>query len=294
MESDDHCVSCGFPGLPNRHVGQPAWDPTGRYLVVQAEKQEHVKIRFAFVLNPGAGVLNDLWLLDLEKKQSYPLRVVKDEAGQGTLHPHFSEDGKKLSWSEMYDKAGFKKGKELGYWKLMVADFVFAGGKPHLENIRSFTPGGDGFHENHGFSPDGTKLIYTSNAESKRFSNDIFVMDLATGRETRLTDGGHNEHAIFSPDGKHIVWMSNKDNGNHGTDYWIMNADGSGKKRITFFNQKGNPEYVGERMIVADLTWSPDGKSIAAYCRVGKGMVPSKADSKIISVDVAQDVLSPN
>jgi hypothetical protein len=289
--SGDTCLSCGIKGLPERHVGQPAWHPSCRYLVVQAEKQEHIKIRFSHALTPGAGILNDLWLIDVENRSASPLRQVADDRGTGTLHPHFSEDGAKLSWSEMEDKGGFKKGKELGYWKLMVADFLLEKGKPRLENVREFTPGGKGFYENHGFSPDGKKLIYTSNTEAKRFANNIYVMDLENGKTIRLTDGDYNEHAIFSPDGKRIVWISSTGNEKGGTDYWIMNADGSGKRRVTFFNQKGHPMYAGRRVVVADSAWSPDGKSFVGYYRAGGAIESVKDEIQIVSVDLPDIVV---
>lgn len=284
--SGDRCVTCDVEGLPTRNVGQPAWHPSCDYLVVQAEKQEHEKIRFKHVLTPGAGVLNDLWLVDLARKRAQPLRVVDNERGQGTLHPHFSEDGKKLSWTEMVEKGGFRKGKELGYWKLMVADFQMKGGEARLSNVQSFTPGGKGFYENHGFSPDGKKLIYTSNTEAKRFGNDIFVLDLDTGRARKLTDGNYNEHALFSPDGKHIVWISSTES-DRGTDYWIMDADGSNKRRLTFFNEKGHPHSAGRRVVVADFAWSRDGKSIVGYYRAG-GAIESTSDPvKIVKIDLS-------
>jgi Tol biopolymer transport system component len=258
--------------------------------VVQAEKQEHMKIRFSHALTPGAGVLNDLWLIDLQDNRASLLREVKDERGTGTLHPHFSEDGRKLSWSEMEDKAGFKKGKELGYWKLMVADFSLEKGSPRLDNVRAFTPGGHGFYENHGFSPGGKKLLYTNNSESKRFGNNIYVLDLGTEKATRLTDGDYNEHAIFSPDGKRIVWISTTGNDKGGTDYWIMNADGSEKRRLTFFNQKGHPHYAGRRVVVADFAWSPDGKSFAGYYRAGGAIESVKDEIQIVTVDLTPDI----
>jgi len=285
------CLSCGIKGLPERHVGQPAWHPSCRYLVVQAEKPEHIKVRFSHTLTPGAGVLNDLWLIEVESGSASRLREVADARGAGTLHAHFSEDGTRLSWSEMEDKGGLKKGTELGLWKLMVADFVLEKGKPRLENVREFTPAGKGFYENHGFSPDGKKLIYTSNTEAKRFANNIYVMELDGGKATRLTDADYNEHALFSPDGKRIVWISSTGNDNRGTDYWIMNADGSGKRRLTFFNQKGHPQYAGKRVVVADFAWSPDGESFVGYYRAGKGLESAKDETQIVSVDLANVVV---
>ena len=285
--SDARCMTCGNPDLPHRNIGQPAWDPSGRYLVIQVEKASHQKVRFTHSLTPGGGVLNDLWVLDTSTNHATKIRDVADAPGQGTLHAHFSADGSMLSWSEMQEKAGLKKGKQLGYWNLMIADFRVAGGRPSLANVRALNPGKPGFHENHGFSPDGSRLIFSSNFEAKRWvENDVYVMDLRTRKLTRLTNGGWNEHAIFSPDGRSIVWMSNVASPGGGTDYWIMNSDGSNKRRLTYFNEKGHAEYRGGRFMVADLSWRPDGNAFAGSCG-GKVVMESKTSpTEIILVEL--------
>ncbi len=284
--SDAKCLTCDHPDLPKGHIGQPAWHPSARYLVFQAEKGEHRDVRFEHVLTPGGGVLNDLWLLDLETNRATRIREVSDASGEGTLHPHFSRDGRRLSWSEMVEGGGLKKGKQLGYWRLMIAEFR-VGSRPSLENIRSFTPGGEGFYENHGFSPDGERLIFTSNFEAEgRVDADIYVMDIKTEKLTRLTNEGWNEHAHYSPDGRYIVWMSNQGLSS-GADYWIMNSEGSNKRRLTYFNEKGHREYVGPNTMVADFSWRPDGGAFGAYTG-GKVVMASKGE-RIVLVELRLD-----
>src|SRR3990172_7551019 len=39
--SEQVCVTCETPGLPQGHSGQPAWSPTGEWIVFQTEKPEH-------------------------------------------------------------------------------------------------------------------------------------------------------------------------------------------------------------------------------------------------------------
>jgi Tol biopolymer transport system component len=281
------CLTCGHPQLPGRHAGQPAWHPSGRYLAFQAEKASHRKVRFKHVLTPGAGVLNDLWLLDLETNAATLLREVEDAPGRGTLHAHFSADGRRLSWSEMQEKGGMAKGTEFGFWALMVADFRADGGAPRLENVRSYVPGGPAFYENHGFSPDGSRLIFSSNFEAnKRLEAHIYVMELAMQRLTRLTTDAYNEHALFSPDGRAIAWMSTAGNRRGGTDYWLMDADGSNKRRLTWFNRKGSPHYAGRKVVVADLSWRPDGKAFAGYYGEGGPIESAGRRTKIILVEL--------
>jgi hypothetical protein len=285
--SEVRCLSCGHPDLPKRHIGQPAWHPSGRYLVFQAEKAEHARKRFEQVLMPGAGVLNDLWLLDLQTNRATILREVENAPGRGTLHAHFSADGKRLSWSEMQQQGGLKKGHEFGFWALMVADFDPSAEKPRLVGARAYTPGGKAFYENHGFSADASQLIFTSNFEAKkRIEAHIYTLDLKSEKLTRLTFEAYNEHALFSPDGKQIAWMTDLGNKRGGTDYWLMNADGSNKRRLTYFNQKGHPDFSERKVIVADLSWRPDGTAFAGYYGEGGPLEQKNRKSKIILIEL--------
>jgi TolB protein len=79
----------------------------------------------------------------------------------------------------------------------------------HLKNIKQVTDGfvraGEGY-----FSPDGKKIIFQ--AEEKDTGNpfyQIFVMDLATGKFTRVSPGmGRTTCGYFRPDGKKVIFAS--------------------------------------------------------------------------------------
>ena len=47
------------------------------------------------------------------------------------------------------------------------------------------------------------------------------------------------------------------------TELWIMNRDGSGKHRLTGFNQRGSKEFTGVRSVVGMSAWHPNGREIA-------------------------------
>jgi Tol biopolymer transport system component len=263
--SQDTCLTCGKPGIPHKNNGNPAWHPSGDYIVFQSEAAGSRVLPFSS--DPGRGVNNVLWVTDRAGQQFTQITELNTaDPASGVLHPHFSADGSRLSWSELYEGTDILAGTFFGHWRLAVADFVVAGGRPGLRNIRKFEPSTPAFYENHGFSPDGSHLIISSNVAQpsglQALNNDIFLFDLNTLGLTRLTDSNYNEHAEYFPDGRKIVWMTNRDVPNRGTDLWIMNPDGSGKERLTFLNQAGCPEYAGARAVAADHSVNAAGDKI--------------------------------
>ena len=70
------------------------------------------------------------------------------------------------------------------------------------------------------------------------------------------------------------------------TELWIMDADGSGKQRLTYFNEPGYPEYMdGNRCVISDISWGPEGnKIIALVAYEGEGFTVLK--SKIVTIDL--------
>ena len=170
-------------------------------------------------------------------------------------------------WSQKVGRGKFN-------WAIIIADFVEKP-VPHLKNIRAYQPKGKVWYEAHEFSKDGKRILCTIGSGRKAYYDyDIWEMDIATQRLKRLTftPDVWDEHAHYSPDGKKISWVSSEGyryiperwNRTLKTEVWIMNVDGSGKKKITHFNEPGYPEYTGERVIVSDNCWSPDGRKIAA------------------------------
>ena len=48
-------------------------------------------------------------------------------------------------------------------------------------------------------------------------------------------------------------------------DMWIMNADGSNKRRLTYFEDDRAESLYGFSGAIADSSWSPDGKKLVAF-----------------------------
>lgn len=118
-------------------------------------------------------------------------------------------------------------------------------------------------------SPDGKKMIYTSDKDG---DIDLYIMDLATGKEKRVTNTlGYDGGAWFSPDGKKIIWRASRPKTAEeikeykdflaenlvaptNMEVYIANADGSNVKQVTAFGQANwAPAYLpdSKRIIFA-------------------------------------------
>lgn len=273
-------LTSGASGCPQKNNGNPCWHPSGDYIVFTAEKEANSAENKKWAI-PGTGFNCDLWVMTSDGKEFYQLTDYPLKAPYiGVIHPQFSHDGKKLLWAERV-----KRGQSFGGgWVLKVADFVTSGEAPSIKNIKTYDPGKQScFYESHAFSKDDSKILFSGNLQPGQPSVglDLYELDLRTKKVKMLTDSFNDwdEHAHYSPDGKSIAWMSStgididykNDTSGHSwgkyltTEFWVMNADGSGKQRLTYFNEPGYPEYKGgARCIVSDSSWSPDGKSIVA------------------------------
>jgi len=291
--SDEKCLTCDKSACPQKHNGNPAWHPSGEYIVFTAEKKENATTARAkqFAI-PGTGINCDLWLMTSDGKRFYQLTNLPMKLpAKAIIHPQFSHDGKKIFWAERVGRA-----KPWGAWVIKVADFVFDDKEPRLKNIEIYKPGKQpSFYETHAFSKDGKRVLFTGDIEPGHPTDglDIYEMNLETKEVKRLTKtfDSWDEHAHYSPDEKKIAWMSSaefnikyKSIEGHDwkkdliTELWIMDADGSNKQRLTYFNQPGHPDYIGRRAVVADSVWSPDGKKILATVAYEnkKGLLISK------------------
>lgn len=277
--SNQVCLTCDNALVPQHHNGNPAWHPTGKWIVFQSVNPDLIPRmlpdRTAKMLTqPGSGWLNDLWVIDPNGKHFYQLTHLGRPGG--VLHPHFSHNGSKLLWAERLgageDPAGLEEGY-FGEWALKVADFVEKNGVPQLGKVATYQPGEKPrFYESHGFSLDDAKILFSANPdEQAQLGFDIYSLDLPTQKLTRLTHTPDewDEHSIISPDGTKIVWMSsqgieNPDLRKVKADFWIMNSDGSEQQRLTYFNDSNAPDYVpiSGGVVAADSSWSPDGTKL--------------------------------
>ncbi len=256
------CLTCNSPST-NDGV---RWQPGGDALLFISDRDHPYSQGSA---NGGAG--QELYVMRSDGSQQ--TRLTRSHSWATNYHANWSRDGRRIVWGST----------ETRTWDVMVADYVEDNTGPHLANVQRLTHDTT-WWETHGFSADGRSVIVTS-TRAGLLSPDLYAIDIASGRLTRLTDDlGWDEHAHLSPDGRKLSWISGRwrpasvmrlNDGtlsplmdffwmvpgiffeilNHpagyATELSLMDADGGRIQRLTF-----------EGMIVADNQWSPDGRHI--------------------------------
>ncbi len=308
-----------YPGVvPQKHNGQPAWHPSGNYIVFQAEKdvnfdpndQHYQDSEFS---KPGMGWNCDLWCVDLRdmsftRLTNLPTRKTFFDTTHtsGVLHPHFSHDGTRLLWSECLNgEADIGDRGNWGQWRLNLSKFVVDTSGPRLDSTIYFERGefGDGtFYESHGFSPDDSLVIFSGNLQPEQHQGylDIYTIHVRSHELTRLTfttEDVWDEHAHYSPNGQNIVRICSEGyafdpdqwQNTMKTDYWLTDEDGQNGVRLTYFNDPMHPEYTGARVIVADNSWSPEGDKLIACAACFSDTTPF---AKIFMIEFAESPIS--
>ncbi len=276
--SGARCVTCKmvFP-KGGGFVGQPAWHPDGKHLVIQVENGNSKHTRFNHM---SWGIDADLWLISLDGERAE--RIWTSEPGHAALHPHFSEDGRFLVFAErnptpritrrlFHPWSAVSGQNPWDGWTIHVATAdITVPGEEMLSNHRRLNPSGRGFYETHSVSGNG-RIVYSFTPDGAPYVDDIFETDVAGQRTRRLINSPAtwDEHGAFSPDGRNLAFISSRADpkwrapdsraNTLTTELFMKSSDGT-IHQLTSFNKEGNRPL---RYLVSDFDWDRSGQRIA-------------------------------
>jgi TolB protein len=237
------------------------WSYDGKYIIFQRT-------------NPKEGLNCDqIFIGKVPQKADEPFTYRMVSSGKGrTTCAFFLPDGKHFIYASTYkggdacpptpDRA--KYGNKY-IWPLYDSYDIYMAEVATGKIVKQLTTA-KGYDAEATLSRDGKKMIYCSDKDGDL---DLYVMDLATGKETRVTNTlGYDGGAWFSPDGKKIVWRASRPQTEAEVkeykelladgmvapthmEVWVADADGKNAHQITALEQANwAPNFT------------PDGKHI--------------------------------
>ena len=234
--------------------------------------------------NPKEGIMCDeMFIGKIPTKPGEKFEYKKVSTGKGrTTCGFFTKDGKHIIYASTHLGADTcppvpdrKKYGNKYIWPLYDSYDIFMAdlnGKIVKQLTKS-----KGYDAEATLSPDGNKMIYTSDKDG---DIDLYIMDLKTGKEKRVTNTlGYDGGAWFSPDGKKIIWRASRPKTDAevkeykdllaenlvaptNMEVFVANADGSNVKQVTNFgNANWAPSFMhdGKRIIFASNHQSKRG-----------------------------------
>lgn len=208
-------VSSNSSGIQANHdVDDARFSPDGTKVLFRS-----------FASNLVADDTNGTW--DVFLKDLTTGAVIRISTGDGGLEgnnlsgsPVFSPDGTKIAFTS--DSSNLVTGDTNGARDIFLKDLTT--GTVTLISTDNSGAQANGNSDAVVFSPDGTKVLFSSSASNlvsgdANGTNDIFLKDLITGDVSRIStnsagveSNGFSDGAAFSPDGTKVVFWSNASN----------------------------------------------------------------------------------
>ncbi|PIE03447.1 MAG: dipeptidyl aminopeptidase [Acidobacteria bacterium] len=259
------------------NAGSPVWSPDGSFFLFSSGGQIHKK--------------------GFDGSACVALTEHPDGAGG----PCLSRDGKQLLFASTVSTGKEKEFEHSGmlidrlmfkHWNRWVfgqRNHLFLTSTDTLSEGKDVTPGDFdappldlGSSHDYDFSPDGKEIAFVKNTDPMvaiSTNNDVFIKNLQSGEETRITLGkGSDAEPHYSPDGKYIAYVSMKRAGFEADRKVVVLYDRA-KKEHLYLSSKGDHSASG-------LVWQPDSRGLyyTANFQGGKSIYHVDLKGKIVQL----------
>ncbi len=226
--------------LTNNPAGDwnPSWSPDGKRIAFVSDRDG--------ILDIHGFPTSEIYVMDADGKN--PQNLTNNRAGDWS--PEWSPDGKRIVFMS------YREGHFIGDFELITSEIyvmdVDGGNQQRLTENRK----NDRFPS---WSPDGTRIVFSSDRKGDWLNYEIYVMDDDGGNLQKLTENRKNDGGpSWSPDGKRIAFSSDR-GGNR--QIYVMDTDGGNQQQLTNHPRNNiGPAWFGDAFAVA-----PAGKKFTIW-----------------------------
>ncbi len=229
--------------LTNHPAGDssPSWSPDGKRIVFSSDRDR--------LLDIHGFPTSEIYVMDADGEN--PQNLTNNRADDWS--PSWSPDGKRIVFMS------YRDGHFIGDFEDITSEIyvmdVDGGNQQRLTENRKND-------ESPSWSPDGTRIVFSSDRKGDWVNYEIYVMDDDGGNLQRLTENRDDDGGpSWSPDGKRIVFSSDRD-GN--SEIYVMDADGGNLQNLT-----NHPDGdLGPEWLNTPFSVSPTGKKFTIWGRL--------------------------